>query len=108
MEQISTKYRGFTIYARAVGPLSGPWEGAYSVYEPGPENTWPGALEGTLEKTFKSVPEAQNAAAVKCRRQLDYLLAQALRIQQSGVNIISRRQNQRAAWEHKTVNRRSA
>ena len=100
MYQISTKYRGHTIYVRAVGPLEGQWIGAYSVYERGPDNTYPGALEGTLAKKFASIAEAQSAAAVKCKRQLDYLLTQSLRNQHGGVTLIQRRQKPRAAWEH--------
>ena len=100
MQQVSANYRGYTIFARALGPTGGPWVGAFSVYERGPDNSYPGALEGTLSKKFLSVADAQNAATVKCKRQLDFLLAQALLTQHGRAPVIQRRRESRQpAWE---------
>lgn len=100
MQQVWTKYRGYTIYARALGPTDGVWVGAFSVYERGPDNSYPGSLEGTLSRKFLSVADAQNAAIVKCKRQLDFLLAQTLLTQHRRATLIQApRESRRPAWE---------
>ena len=76
MQQVSAAYRGYIIFARGSDPADGPLVAAYSAYEVGPDNTYPGSVEGTLSKKFLSMTEAHKAAIAECKRKLDILLAQ--------------------------------
>jgi len=74
MTQFPNDHRGHTIFEHALGPTGGPWTAHYSAWRLEPDNSYSLVANGALPSVYKTIEEAQSAAALEARRAIDALL----------------------------------